>query len=56
MPLKGRRVGMGLDTRAGGSWLTQKGRWLKTERAFANPLRVHEDSEALGTLLRAGFS
>ena len=56
MPLKGRRGGMGLDTRAGGSWLTQKGRWLETERAFANPLRVHEDSEALGTLLRAGFS
>lgn len=51
MPLKRRQGGMGLDTRAGGSWLTQKGRWLETERAFANPLRVHEDSKALGTLL-----
>lgn len=56
MPLKRRQGGMGLDTRAGGSWLTQKGRWLETERAFANPLRVHEDSKALGTLLWAGFS
>lgn len=33
-----------------------EGRWLETERAFANPLRVHEDSKALGTLRRAGFS
>ena len=33
-----------------------EGRWLETERAFANPLRVHEGSKALGTLRRAGFS